>query len=404
MAGTTFNWQTFMDDGLDEDELKLKDASSFTLDNNTANMDRQVAAGEEGATSQAVYENPISGGYDRNADGTADFNQGSGGIIDEGSKTYSNLANLGITGSTALVNDKSRWTTDAGTIATGTPNVGAGGAGWAESEIGDLFAGDASGGGGSLDAGRLIEMGVVDTGVLDNIGNRNVEGGMTGGGQEMTTPQMVEDWIRAQFGGPRDTGAEEGLIRELLNDRLGQQLVGQRARMGRMGMAASGASGAIEGDIRRRAAQDILGETFGVQRDARQEELARASAAGNMMLGLQRNELDAAKEDFYNRILAQLGGADAGGDDSDLPSVAGFDVGDQEGWDASNASRDEAAKALGFKDADDLAAAHQRGEVMDVTQPMSEEWHVVDQRTGDYVTSFYRDPKTGIMYAYRRKA
>lgn len=76
-----------------------------------------------------------------------------------------------------------------------------------------------------------------------------------------------------------NTAEEEALIRQLMEDRLGQGLVEQRARMGRAGFGSSGALAAMEGDVRRQAAQQATQETLGLRRQAEQEAIDNALRA-----------------------------------------------------------------------------------------------------------------------------
>lgn len=76
-----------------------------------------------------------------------------------------------------------------------------------------------------------------------------------------------------------NTAEEEALIKQLMEDRLGQGLVEQRARMGRAGFGASGALAAMEGDIRRQAGQQATQETLGLRRQAEQEAIDNALRA-----------------------------------------------------------------------------------------------------------------------------
>lgn len=63
-----------------------------------------------------------------------------------------------------------------------------------------------------------------------------------------------------------DTKAEEALINEQMNDRIGAALVAQRASMGRSGFGSSGALAAMEGDTQRTARQQGLEDVLGLRR------------------------------------------------------------------------------------------------------------------------------------------
>lgn len=116
---------------------------------------------------------------------------------------------------------------------------------------------------------------------------------------------------------PRDTTAEEALIRQLMQDQLGQQLVDQRASMGRAGFGASGALAGIEADAQRKAAQAALGETFGVQQGARNEQLDRLRTGAGLDLGYQDQAAqDFANQQFLTLLQSILGGGDTSGSTS----------------------------------------------------------------------------------------
>ena len=108
--------------------------------------------------------------------------------------------------------------------------------------------------------------------------------------------QALQKVIDQLMGGQRDTTGEEALVQQLLGDRLGKNLVDARAGMGRAGFGASGALGAMEGDIQRQAYQDALGQIFDIRKDARQENLDRLGL-GSQFIG-QNRDWDMANRRF----------------------------------------------------------------------------------------------------------
>lgn len=142
-----------------------------------------------------------------------------------------------------------------------------------------------------------------------SVGGQPMQGATPEDGR--TTQQMIEDWLRDQFGGPRDTSAEEDLIRQQFEDKLGRDIVNQRAGMGRAGFASSGALSAMEGDMRRSSRQSMLDAIFGVQQGARDEELARASRAGDMSFRAEEQAQRQAMLDAALQMLTDEDPADA---------------------------------------------------------------------------------------------
>jgi hypothetical protein len=144
-------------------------------------------------------------------------------------------------------------------------------------------------------------------------------GGAEGSGGDIDA--MIEEWLRGQLGGARDTSEEEELLRQAAEAMMGRGVTDSRARMGRMGFGASGAMGALEGDIRTEAARGLGQDIFGLRRDARQEELERARAAMQgafQMRGLDQNDAkQQAIMDMYKELMGQMGGG--GGDDGGDP-------------------------------------------------------------------------------------
>lgn len=118
---------------------------------------------------------------------------------------------------------------------------------------------------------------------------------------------LMQDLLRGE-GMDVNTAEEEALIRELMQDRLGQGLVEQRARMGRAGFGSSGALAAIEGDVRRQAGQQAAQETLALRRQAEKEAIENALRS----IGVDIDKRAEARqqmfdEEYLNVLRASLG-------------------------------------------------------------------------------------------------
>ncbi|MEK9725525.1 MAG: hypothetical protein VW405_18885 [Rhodospirillaceae bacterium] len=140
---------------------------------------------------------------------------------------------------------------------------------------------------------------------------------------------MVEQWIADQFGGVRDTSADEQLISDQQARMMGGSLADNAARMGRAGFAASGANAAIGGDIRREAAMQAAREMLDVRERARQEELARASAAmgGHFRMSSLASE-DARREAMLSLLQEMMDDGEAQGAAGPSGGVTSADLAD----------------------------------------------------------------------------
>lgn len=102
-----------------------------------------------------------------------------------------------------------------------------------------------------------------------------------------------------------DTGDEERYIEQRVADRLGQQLVGSRASMGRAGFGSSGALYGMEGDQRRQANLDAEGRIYDVrereQNQAFDRNMAGAGLADDRDERLYDRATDNAEVDFRNQ-------------------------------------------------------------------------------------------------------
>lgn len=133
-------------------------------------------------------------------------------------------------------------------------------------------------------------------------------------GSSFMDPQM-EEFLRSQFSGPRDTSREEALARKEIEDQTGKALQSSRARSGFAGFGLSGASSALEGDIRTKAADAALAQVLGIRQGARDESFrngALASQLFNEEAGRQQGQSEAGKDreltveemDLQKRALA----------------------------------------------------------------------------------------------------
>lgn len=129
--------------------------------------------------------------------------------------------------------------------------------------------------------------------------------------------QLLSDLVSGK-GMNVDTAEEEALIKQLMQDQIGQGLVEQRARMGRAGFGASGALAAMEGDVQRQAAQRATQETLATRRQAEQDAIERALSAVGVDVSKRKEGREA---EFDEQFLAALQSAmgqenpeEAGGD------------------------------------------------------------------------------------------
>lgn len=102
-----------------------------------------------------------------------------------------------------------------------------------------------------------------------------------------------------------DTGDEEAYIEKRVADRLGQQLVGSRASMGRAGFGSGGGLYAMEGDQMRQANLDAEGRIYDVrereQNQAFDRNMAGAGLADDRDERLYDRSVDNANLDLKNQ-------------------------------------------------------------------------------------------------------
>jgi hypothetical protein len=147
--------------------------------------------------------------------------------------------------------------------------------------------------------------------------------------------QAVADLLMSevQGAGKVDTKAEEDLIRQQMGDAIGQQLVGQRASMGRSGFGSSGALASMEADTQRTARQQALDDVLGLRRTEDQ----RAKDNANRAIGTDIDKRKQAEEEFFNKAMLDTLNSAIGAegpptnDPSNPPDPLGLHVPDMDG-------------------------------------------------------------------------
>lgn len=117
---------------------------------------------------------------------------------------------------------------------------------------------------------------------------------------------FVEDKLKAANN--VDTSAEEALIRDQTEGKLGASLVDQRARMGRAGFGSAGVTAALESDARTSASRDALDQILGLRRDEEQRAFDNATSA----VGTEQGMRSAAADDAIRRMLLESAQSEAG--------------------------------------------------------------------------------------------
>ena len=130
-------------------------------------------------------------------------------------------------------------------------------------------------------------------------------GGLVSDNVRNGAPRSNEDFDKAASNmlyneinqaGNVDTKAEEDLINEQMNDRIGAALVDQRASMGRSGFGSSGAMAAMEGDTQRTARQQGLEDVLGLRRTEDQRATDNATKAIGSELSMRKQAEAEAKQ------------------------------------------------------------------------------------------------------------
>jgi hypothetical protein len=127
---------------------------------------------------------------------------------------------------------------------------------------------------------------------------------------------FVEDRLRSA--GNVDTTEQEALIRQQMEGKLGSSLVDQRARMGRAGFGASGATAALESDARTAASREALDQILGLRSSEEQRAFNNATQA----ISTESDMRSAASDDALRRMVLETLQAQAGleGDGSGVPA------------------------------------------------------------------------------------
>jgi hypothetical protein len=140
-------------------------------------------------------------------------------------------------------------------------------------------------------------------------------GGGYGGGPMGSSSYMdpqFEAWLRDMLGGPRDTSSEQAYLEQIMQQQMGAGIADMRAQGSMGGLGMVGATGALEGDLRRQGALDQAGAVFGLQQGARDEALARGQVgagffgdeAGRTFEQLESDK-DRAREDAMLDMLSK---------------------------------------------------------------------------------------------------
>lgn len=215
-----------------------------------------------------------------------------------------------------------------------------------------------------------------------------------------TLDQQIRGLIENLVSGKgASTESEEALIKQLMEDRIGAGLVEQRARMGRAGFGASGALAAMEGDVRRQAAQGATQETLAIRRQAEQDAINRAlEAIGVDVEKRKQASEDIFQEEYLNALKSALGqsvepvGGGGGGNiiDEAINAVGrtGKAIGDQLGW----------------GDETQLAAAPERTpEEEEALYGVGGKYNPISVNTNEpppeNATQIYKRPDGGVQYA-----
>ncbi len=209
-------------------------------------------------------------------------------------------------------------TGSAGPAVTAEPNSGGGmqvvGPGDRDDEGGlalDRLLGNIGGGGhdSASDGGDRVDD-AIGTGVDAN----EIEDASDDDAVEPPSDidDLVEQFVRDSLDPSNsDTGDEEAYIEQRVADRLGQDLVGARASMGRAGFGSSGALYGMEGDQRRQANLDAEGRIY----DVREREQDQGFDQGERGARLDIDKTEAANREAIlkaqtDAINDLLGGGD----------------------------------------------------------------------------------------------
>lgn len=121
---------------------------------------------------------------------------------------------------------------------------------------------------------------------------------------------MIRKFVESQLAnaGNVDTSAQEALIRDQMEGKLGASLVDQRARMGRAGFGAGGVTAALESDARTNASREALDQILGFRTSENQRSVDNARSAISTEQGMR----SAASDDALRRMILETLQAEAG--------------------------------------------------------------------------------------------
>lgn len=168
---------------------------------------------------------------------------------------------------------------------------------------------------GELEKG-IRDRGGVGAGARTPVGP-NVPGDNDPPLQKFPPPQTSEDAaydaiLELLQGDARDTSEEEALIRQLMQENIGQGQADLNARMGAAGMGTSGALGAMSADMRSKAATEAAKGIMDVRQGAREEQLDRLRLGLEMEMRQRGIELT---EEQWSLVMDEItGGADTNHD------------------------------------------------------------------------------------------
>lgn len=114
---------------------------------------------------------------------------------------------------------------------------------------------------------------------------------------------MIRKFVESQLAnaGNVDTSAQEALIRDQMEGKLGASLVDQRARMGRAGFGAGGVTAALESDARTNASREALDQILGFRTSENQRSVDNARNAISTEQGMR----SAASDDALRRMVLE---------------------------------------------------------------------------------------------------
>lgn len=141
-----------------------------------------------------------------------------------------------------------------------------------------------------------------------------------------TVDSEIEALVRRLLSGQADTAEREALVREIQGYEEGKSLVGNRASMGRAGMASTGALAAMQADAVRAARQAAAQQILDLRATEDQRAIDNALAGGQLDIGMRdaatREREARAKELALQNLLESQGvtvPTEEGGGSADLP-------------------------------------------------------------------------------------